>query len=198
MARPSARDVAFLLAPLVNAAGRLGEADLALGLLTTSSDHEARTLATYLESRNQDRRALQDRMFEEALSLADPDAPAILVTKEDWHAGVMGIVASKLLETFHKPVYVVAQGKVARLVHPGIARQVGVAVARPVARADGGDLDRAARAQRDQVGVVLEDLDHADPDGPQTGDAKAQRRGRGGGGHGKPRVRNGAQGSPGC
>lgn len=124
--RPSARDVAFLIAPLVNAAGRLGEADLALRLLTTSSDHEARTLASYLETRNQERRGLQDRMYQEALALADPADPAIVVTKADWHVGVMGIVASKLVEAFHKPVYVVAQGKGSVRSTPGISAVEGL------------------------------------------------------------------------
>lgn len=124
--QPTARDVAFLLAPLVNAAGRLGEADLALRLLTTSSDHEARTLAAYLETRNQERRVLQDRMYQEALALADPTDPAIVVTRPDWHVGVMGIVASKLVEAFHKPVYVVAQGKGSVRSTPGISAVGGL------------------------------------------------------------------------
>lgn len=136
--RPSARDVAFLIAPLVNAAGRLGEADVALRLLTTDSLHEARTLATYLESRNQDRRVLQDRMFEEALGLADPADPAIVVTKADWHAGVMGIVASKLVETFHKPVYIVAQGKGSVRSTPGISAVEGLRYSHDLLKRYGG------------------------------------------------------------
>ncbi|MFC0617914.1 single-stranded-DNA-specific exonuclease RecJ [Deinococcus budaensis] len=124
--RPTARDVAFLLAPLINAAGRLGEADLALRLLTTSSEHEARTLTAYLETRNQERRGLQDRMYQEALALADPRDPAIVVTRPDWHVGVMGIVASKLVEAFHKPVYVVAQGKGSVRSTPGISAVGGL------------------------------------------------------------------------
>lgn len=136
--RPTARDVAFLLAPLVNAAGRLGEADLALRLLTTGNQHEARTLATYLESRNQDRRVLQDRMFEEALELADPGDPAIVVTKADWHAGVMGIVASKLVETFHKPVYIVAQGKGSVRSTPGISAVEGLRYSHDLLKRYGG------------------------------------------------------------
>ncbi|TDE86084.1 DHH family phosphoesterase [Deinococcus sp. S9] len=136
--RPSVRDVAFLLAPLVNAAGRLGEADLALQLLTTTSDHEARTLATYLESRNQERRVLQDRMYEEALGLADPEEPAIVVTKPDWHAGVMGIVASKLVETFHKPVYIVAQGKGSVRSTPGISAVEGLRYSHDLLKRYGG------------------------------------------------------------
>jgi single-stranded-DNA-specific exonuclease len=136
--RPTARDVAFLLAPLVNAAGRLGEADLALQLLTTSNDHEARTLATYLEARNQDRRALQDRMYGEALALVDPDDPAIVVTKADWHAGVMGIVASKLVEAFHKPVFIVAQGKGSVRSTPGISAVEGLRFSHDLLRRYGG------------------------------------------------------------
>ncbi|GAA5511502.1 hypothetical protein Dcar01_00213 [Deinococcus carri] len=136
--RPTARDVSFLLAPLVNAAGRLGEADLALELLTTGSDHEARTLATYLEARNQERRVLQDRMYEEALALADPEEPAIVVTKADWHAGVMGIVASKLVEAFYKPVYIVAQGKGSVRSTPGISAVEGLRYSHDLLRRYGG------------------------------------------------------------
>ncbi len=109
--QPTARDVAFVLAPRINAAGRLGEADIALKLLLTTSDNEAERLANYLEIRNLERRKLQDDMFEEALNLVNPNDPALVITHQDWHAGVMGIVASKLLETFYKPVFIIAQGK---------------------------------------------------------------------------------------
>jgi single-stranded-DNA-specific exonuclease len=124
--RPTARDVAFILAPRINAAGRLGEADIALQLLTTDSQHEAATLAAYLETRNADRRVLQDKMFEQALQIADPSEPALVVTHADWHAGVMGIVASKLVETYHKPVYIIAQGKGSVRSTPGISAVQGL------------------------------------------------------------------------
>lgn len=136
--RPSARDVAFLLAPLLNAAGRLGEADLALDLLLTESEHRAQTLATYLESRNGERRVLQDRMYAEALALADPDDPALVLTHPDWHAGVMGIVASKLLETFYRPVYIVAQGKGSVRSTPGISAVEGLRQSRDLLKRFGG------------------------------------------------------------
>ncbi|MBZ9751503.1 single-stranded-DNA-specific exonuclease RecJ [Deinococcus sp. HMF7604] len=123
---PSARDVAFVLAPRINAAGRLGEADIALDLLTTASPHEARRLAEYLEIRNGERRKLQDEMFGQALALADPRDPALVVTHPDWHAGVMGIVASKLLDTYHKPVYIIAQGKGSVRSTPGISAVGGL------------------------------------------------------------------------
>lgn len=108
---PSARDVAFQVAPRLNAAGRMGEADRALELLTTESTHEAAALASYLEMRNQERRVLQDQMYDQALELVNPADPALVITHPDWHAGVMGIVASKLVDKFYKPVYIVAQGK---------------------------------------------------------------------------------------
>ncbi|MCP2015721.1 single-stranded-DNA-specific exonuclease [Deinococcus sp. HSC-46F16] len=136
--RPSARDVAFLLAPLLNAAGRLGEADLALELLTTESEHQAQTLATYLESRNGERRVLQDRMYAEALALADPADPALVLTHPGWHAGVMGIVASKLVEAFYRPVYIVAQGKGSVRSTPGISAVEGLRRSRDLLRRFGG------------------------------------------------------------
>ncbi|MDO4263589.1 MAG: DHHA1 domain-containing protein [Deinococcus sp.] len=123
---PSARDVAFVLAPRINAAGRMGEADRALELLTTSSPQQAAALAQYLEVRNGERRELQDRMYREALELADPSERALLVTRPDWHPGVMGIVASKLVEQFYRPVYIVAQGKGSVRSTPGISAVGGL------------------------------------------------------------------------
>ena len=124
--QPTARDVAFILAPRINAAGRMGEADIALSLLIASQLHDAQRLAAYLETRNQERRILQDNMFKQVLDIADPTDPALVVTHPDWHAGVMGIVASKLVETFHKPVYIVAQGKGSVRSTPGISAVQGL------------------------------------------------------------------------
>ncbi|WP_424951850.1 single-stranded-DNA-specific exonuclease RecJ [Deinococcus sp.] len=123
----SARDVAFILAPRINAAGRLGEADLALELLTTPNTRRAEELAVYLETRNGERRVLQDAMYRQALDLVDPSEAAIVVTHPDWHAGVMGIVAAKLLEQFHRPVYIAAQGKGSVRSTPGISAVGGLA-----------------------------------------------------------------------
>lgn len=136
--QPTARDVAFILAPRINAAGRMGEADRALELLTTPSDHEARSLAAYLEIRNQERRKIQDDMFAQALELADPGDPALVLTHEDWHAGVMGIVASKLVETFYRPVYIVAQGKGSVRSTPGISAVQGLRESQDLLKRFGG------------------------------------------------------------
>ena len=136
--RPTARDVAFILAPRINAAGRLGEADVALDLLTTPSAHDASRLAEYLEIRNQERRKLQDDMFQHALTLADPGEPALVVTHPDWHAGVMGIVASKLVDTYHKPVFIVAQGKGSVRSTPGISAVAGLRYSHDLLKRYGG------------------------------------------------------------
>jgi single-stranded-DNA-specific exonuclease len=108
---PTARDIAFIIAPRLNAAGRLGEADHGLELLTTMSERRGRELSAYLDARNIDRRHLQDTMYEKALKLIDPEAPAIVLEDETWHPGVLGIVASKLVERYFQPVFLSAKGK---------------------------------------------------------------------------------------
>ncbi|MEZ4608530.1 MAG: DHHA1 domain-containing protein [Deinococcales bacterium] len=117
LSEASARDVAFVIAPRINAAGRLGEADKALEMLTTASERRARELAVYLDARNSYRRQLQDSMLEEALAdLAGlPDGPAVVIADidgaRDWNPGIMGIVASDILEKLYKPVFIIAKGK---------------------------------------------------------------------------------------
>ncbi|MFC3717986.1 single-stranded-DNA-specific exonuclease RecJ [Deinococcus metalli] len=161
VSRPSARDVAFILAPRINAAGRLGEADIALTLLTTSSAHEAGRLAQYLEIRNQERRKLQDDMFTQALQIADPGEPALVVTHPDWHAGVMGIVASKLLETYHKPVFIIAQGKGSVRSTPGISAHGGLEFSQDLLRRFGGHHGAAGFAIDDANVSAFRDRIHA-------------------------------------
>ena len=117
----TAQDVAFIIAPRLNAAGRLGEADLGLELFITASERRARELASYLDARNADRRDIQDAMFEDALLKVDTSAPALVLDSNEWHPGVMGIVASKLLERFYKPVFIIAKGKGSVRSTPGIS-----------------------------------------------------------------------------
>lgn len=145
---PTARDVAFVLAPRLNAAGRLGEADLGLELLTTASERRALELASYLDARNADRRKLQDEMLEEALGLADPSAPALVLEATGWHPGVMGIVASKLLERFYKPVFIVAKGKGSVRSTPGISAVGGLEHARDLLERFGGHSQAAGFSLR--------------------------------------------------
>ena len=145
----TAREVAFVLAPRLNAAGRLGEADLGLELLTTASERRALELASYLDARNADRRKVQDVMLTEALELVDLSAPALVLEAKGWHPGVMGIVASKLLERFYKPVYIVAGGKGSVRSTPGISAVGGLKRAHDLLERFGGHSQAAGFSLRD-------------------------------------------------
>ena len=104
-----------MIAPRLNASGRLGEAEVGLELLMTASERRARELAVYLDARNIQRKKIQSQMFQEALEQVDKKAPAIVLVdidgNRDWNPGIMGIVASNVLEVFYKPVFIIAKGK---------------------------------------------------------------------------------------
>ncbi len=146
LSTPSARDVAFVIAPRLNAAGRLGEADLGLELLTTGSERRAKELAIYLDARNQERRRIQDAMFDQAMDLVDAGAPALVLHRDDWHPGVMGIVASKVLEHHYKPVFIVADGKGSVRSTPGISAVAALDAASHTLKRYGGHSQAAGFA----------------------------------------------------
>ena len=106
--------VGFRLAPRLNAAGRLGRPDVGLHLVLTQDDREADLLANELETLNRDRQAVEERILREAVAVVD-DWPAekrsrraYVVWGEGWHEGVIGIVASRLVERFGRPVVLIA------------------------------------------------------------------------------------------
>ncbi|HEY0476108.1 MAG TPA: single-stranded-DNA-specific exonuclease RecJ, partial [Kofleriaceae bacterium] len=103
-----ARTVAWKLAPRINAPGRLGEATPSLALLLADVASAAACAQT-LETANTERRALQDRVMAEALAqLGDRDpGPAVVISGEGWPAGVVGIVAAKLVDRYQRPAFVV-------------------------------------------------------------------------------------------
>jgi single-stranded-DNA-specific exonuclease len=109
-----AGSVSFRLAPRINAAGRLGDPGAALDLLLTEEPKEAEQLAAELERLNRDRQAVEQRILREALAQVEewPEAKrrrrGYVVAGEDWHRGVIGIVASRLVERFHRPVVLIA------------------------------------------------------------------------------------------
>ncbi len=108
-----AGQVGFILAPRLNAAGRVGDATDGLRLLLTDSEAEAAQLAQRLEGMNTERQALDQRILEEAIDQVererDPDTDAALVLASDtWHAGVVGIVASRVVERFGRPALLIA------------------------------------------------------------------------------------------
>jgi single-stranded-DNA-specific exonuclease len=108
--------VSFRLAPRINAAGRLGHPRAALELLLTEDADEARQLADRLEELNRDRQVVEDKILRAAIAQVEewPEAKqrrkAYVVWGEDWHEGVIGIVASRLVERYHRPVVLLAGG----------------------------------------------------------------------------------------
>jgi len=108
---PSARQVAFQIAPRINAAGRMASASDIVDLFTTNDDARARTIAAQLDELNKDRRetedAIRQAILEQCLAQPVTDSDAALVfAGEGWHRGVVGIVASRVVERFHRPVFV--------------------------------------------------------------------------------------------
>jgi single-stranded-DNA-specific exonuclease len=122
----TAGTVGFVVAPRLNAVGRLGDPSMALRLLLTDDPAEARTLSQAAEALNRERQATDRKTLDEALAqLADSFDPAedfgIVLAAEGWHPGVVGIVASRVVERIHRPTVLVAlQGEVGR----GSARSI--------------------------------------------------------------------------
>jgi single-stranded-DNA-specific exonuclease len=106
--------VGFRLAPRLNAAGRLGHPRDALELLLTEDEAEARRLADSLEELNRERQAIEGRILREAVAQVETwpaerrARRAYAVAGADWHEGVIGIVASRLVERYHRPVVLIA------------------------------------------------------------------------------------------
>jgi len=112
--RPVAlREVIFRLVPRLNAAGRLGQARGALELLLADDWTQARTLARHLDDLNRQRQAIEKNILRQAQTkiLRDKleDLPALVLAGEDWHPGVIGIVAAKLADAYHRPVVLISQ-----------------------------------------------------------------------------------------
>jgi single-stranded-DNA-specific exonuclease len=105
---PTSEEVAFRLAPRLNAAGRLDTALLALSLFEERDGERAEAIARELSERNTERRALERRVVAEARARveASPDGPGALIVEADpaWHRGVLGIAASRLAREYHRPV----------------------------------------------------------------------------------------------
>lgn len=105
-----AEDVGFRLAPRLNAVGRLGHAREALELLTEAKGSRADELAEQLSRLNSERRAVEQRIVEQACAMAEAegmagdDTRAIVLRHPDWHPGVIGIACSRLVEKFGRPV----------------------------------------------------------------------------------------------
>jgi len=108
---PSCRDLGFALGPRINAGGRVGKSDLGVRLLTATDPEEARTIAAELDRLNEERRAIEMLVCEQAEAQAaeKADAPVITVMSGGWHQGVIGIVAGRIKERFGRPAIVIAE-----------------------------------------------------------------------------------------
>ena len=107
----TARSLGFGLGPRLNAAGRLETAQLSLDLLTTKDPAMALDIAERLEVMNLERRAEQDRIFQHAIQKYEErvNDPVLIVSDPSWSHGIIGIVAAKLLERYHKPTFVLQE-----------------------------------------------------------------------------------------
>ena len=106
--------IGFRLAPRINAAGRLGRPDRALELILTDDPARAKELAGELEELNRERQAVEDKIVRDAVAMVESLPASVsrrrgyVLWSEDWHEGVIGIVASRLVERFNRPVVLIA------------------------------------------------------------------------------------------
>lgn len=137
---PSTYSLGFILGPRINAGGRTGASGLGARLLATEDDMEACIIAAKLEALNAKRKVIEDRMLEEAFARAQaaiderPDLPVIFLGASDWHKGLVGLVAGRIVQRYHRPAFVMA-------VEPD---GTATGSARSVASVDLGETVRAA------------------------------------------------------
>lgn len=143
----TARHIGFQIGPRINAVGRIDDAAHALDLLLTEDATEAARLAALLDAHNEERRAEQNRILDEAtenvIARGPLETKAIVVANTGWHPGVIGIVAGKLVERFRRPSFVISVGAdgmargSARSV-PGFDLGQAIEAARPHLESGGG------------------------------------------------------------
>jgi single-stranded-DNA-specific exonuclease len=151
---PGAYHLGFMLGPRVNAGGRVGQADLGARLLASDDAHEVGALALRLDEFNAERRAIEREVLDQAIGriegLYGPDRKglpaALVVESEGWHVGVIGIVASRLVERYGRPTFVI-----------GMDGELGKGSGRSVR---GVDLGAAVIAAR-QSGLLVNGGGHA-------------------------------------
>lgn len=120
--------IGFVIAPRLNAVGRLRQADLAVELLLTNDIQEAKQLADEIEALNKERQLYVQTITEEAIAIAESElenenTAVLVIAKEGWHEGVIGIVASRLVDRFYRPAIVLSTDQKAGLAK-GSARSI--------------------------------------------------------------------------
>jgi single-stranded-DNA-specific exonuclease len=106
--------VSYIIGPRINASGRMDTAEISLNLLMSEKEDEAKKLAQLIETFNRQRQRIENKIMEEAQDLIDREINfkehnVIVIAKEDWHQGVLGIVASKIADKFHRPTIVISK-----------------------------------------------------------------------------------------
>jgi len=100
----SEKDIGFMIAPRINAVGRLDNATLAVQLLLTEDEEEAQFLAEEIEALNKERQQIVEKIVQQAEGKVNTDDGVIILYDEQWHEGVLGIAASRLVQKFDRPV----------------------------------------------------------------------------------------------
>jgi single-stranded-DNA-specific exonuclease len=108
--------VSYILGPRINASGRMDTADSALRLLLSQSASEAQDLAKILNAHNRRRQKVEEGVFKEVKNLIDKEVNfkehcVIVVSGQNWHPGVLGIVASRIIDKFYRPTIVISEGE---------------------------------------------------------------------------------------
>ena len=117
--------IGYMLAPRINAAGRMGQVDLAIDLFLTQDEDQARSVAAQLCELNRQRQQIESDIYRQALAMLPEGAPpeAIVLADEHWHQGVVGIVASRIAEEFACPAFLICldgeHGKASSRSHGG-------------------------------------------------------------------------------
>ncbi len=145
---PSTYTLGFMLGPRINAGGRVGESDLGVRLLTSTDPQEQHAISASLSRYNDERKAIEMDVLERAMEQAarQTNHDMIMVAGAGWHPGVIGIVASRIKDRFHRPAAVIA-----------IDNGIGKASVRSVSGVDIGATIVAAREQ----GIIIEGGGHA-------------------------------------
>ncbi|MBF0342525.1 MAG: single-stranded-DNA-specific exonuclease RecJ, partial [Magnetococcales bacterium] len=166
----SAGQVGFQIGPRLNAGGRLGQGQLGAELLTTEDPQRAGEIAVLLEAFNQERQQLEKEIFQQSVAQIraqslDLARLGLVVAGQGWHPGVVGVVASRLVERYHRPVVVVAMdenggGKGSGRSIPGVDLLAAVDACSPLLVAYGGH--RAAAGMTLAPGKLPEFMDAFD------------------------------------
>jgi single-stranded-DNA-specific exonuclease len=174
--RATSMDIGFRIGPRLNAAGRMDVPDDALGILLTDCRRRAVELADQLEGYNRRRQQYENQIRREAMDMLaerDPDEPVIVLGSRNWHPGVVGIVASRLMRQFYKPTFVIAideqgVGKGSGRSIEGISLVEAIAANRSLLDAGGGhDMAAGISIHEDHLDAFREGfgcfvLEHAD------------------------------------